>query len=166
MPWHFPVYIEPSALLLLIITNRNKLREYILFFPSYRQTDSTVTFHLREVVPFHTTIENEEKRQEILKQKEILIAGIATKVVKYLEVSPTTQYTSCQKFGYIGDRCSTRACRFYVAVYLSKDYTYPTCIITGKPYKHTTSLYINCKEEHFANSKDYKTLKVAKLVYT
>ncbi len=35
------------------------------------------------------TVENEEKRQEILKQKEILIAGIATKVVKYLEVSPT-----------------------------------------------------------------------------
>jgi len=41
------------------------------------------------------TIENEEKRQEILKQKEILIAGTATKVVKYLEVSPTTQCTSC-----------------------------------------------------------------------
>jgi hypothetical protein len=36
------------------------------------------------------TIENEEKRQEILKQKEISIAGTATKVVKYLEVSPTT----------------------------------------------------------------------------
>ena len=35
-------------------------------------------------------VENEEKRQEILKQKEILIAGVATKVVKYLEVSPTT----------------------------------------------------------------------------
>ena len=34
------------------------------------------------------TVENEEKRQEILKQKEILIAGTATKVVKYLEVSP------------------------------------------------------------------------------
>ena len=35
------------------------------------------------------TIENEEKRQEILKQKKILIAGIVTKVVKYLKVSPT-----------------------------------------------------------------------------
>ena len=41
------------------------------------------------------TVENKEKRQEILKQKEILIAGTATKVVKYLEVSPTTQCTSC-----------------------------------------------------------------------
>ena len=41
------------------------------------------------------TVENEKKRQEILKQKEILIAGIASKVVKYLKVSPTTQYISC-----------------------------------------------------------------------
>jgi len=55
-------------------------------------------------------IENEEKRQEILKQKEILIAGVATRVVKYLKISPTTQCTNCQKFGHIGDRCSTRAC--------------------------------------------------------
>ena len=36
----------------------------------------------------------------------------------------------------------------------------------GKPYKHTTPLYINYKEKHFANSKDYKTLKVAKLVHS
>ena len=36
----------------------------------------------------------------------------------------------------------------------------------GKPCKHTTPLYINCKEKHFANSKDYKTLKAAKLVYS
>src|SRR6266568_2610093 len=112
------------------------------------------------------TIENEEKRQEILKQKEILIAGIATKVVKCLEVSPTTQCTSCQKFGHIGDRCSTRAYRFCAAAHLSKDHSCPTCIIIGKPYKHTTPLYINCKEKHFANSKDCKTLKAAKLVYS
>ncbi|OCK94420.1 uncharacterized protein K441DRAFT_561963, partial [Cenococcum geophilum 1.58] len=109
------------------------------------------------------TIENEEKRQEILKQKEILIAGTATKVVKYLEVSPTTQCTSCQKFGHIGDRYSTKACRYYTAVYLSKDHAYSTYIIIGKPYKHTSPLCINCKEKYFANSKDYKTLKAAKL---
>ena len=110
-------------------------------------------------------VENEEKRQEILKQKEILIAGVATKVVKYLEVSPTTQCTSCQKFGYIGDRCSTRACQFYAAAHLSKDYFYLSCNIIGKPCKHTTPLCINCKEKHFANSKDYKNLRAAKLVY-
>ena len=40
-------------------------------------------------------IENKEKRQEILKQKEILIAGVAAKVVKYLKVSPTIQCISC-----------------------------------------------------------------------
>ena len=74
------------------------------------------------------------------------------------------QYTSCQKFGHIGDRCSTRACRFYAAIYLSKDYSYSTYIIIGKPYKHTTPFYINYKENHFANSKDSKTLKVAKLI--
>ena len=33
----------------------------------------------------------------------------------------------------------------------------------GKPYKHTTPLYINYKKGHFANSKDYETLKAAKL---
>ncbi len=112
------------------------------------------------------TVENEEKRQEILKQKEILIAGTATKVVKYLEVSPTTQCTSCQKFGHIGDRCSTRACRFCAAAHLSKDHSCPTCIIIGKPCKHTTPLCINCKENHFANSKDCETLKAAKLVHS
>jgi hypothetical protein len=36
----------------------------------------------------------------------------------------------------------------------------------GKPYKHTTPLCINCKEKHFANSKDCETLKAAKLVYS
>ena len=92
------------------------------------------------------TIENEEKRQEILKQKEILIAGTATKVVKYLEVSPTTQCTSCQKFGHIGDRCSTRACRFCAAIYLFKGRSYSICIIISKPYKYTTPYYINCKQ--------------------
>jgi hypothetical protein len=112
------------------------------------------------------TIENEEKRQEIFKQKEILIAGTATKVVKYLEVSPTTQCTSCQKFGHIGDRCSTRACRFCAAAHLSKDHSCSTCTITGKPCKHTTPLCINCKESHFANSKDCETLKAAKLVHS
>ncbi len=111
------------------------------------------------------TVENEEKRQEILKQKEILIAGTATKVVKYLEVSPTTQCTSCQKFGHIGDRCSTRACRFCAAAHLSKDHSCSTCIITGKPCKHTTPLCINCKEKHFATSKDCESLKAAKLIY-
>src|SRR6266576_4434581 len=110
------------------------------------------------------TIENEEKRQEILKQKEILIAVVAIKVVKYLEVSPTTQCTSCQKFGHIGDRCFTRACRFCAEAHLFKDHSYPTCIIIGKPCKHTTPLCINCKENHFANSEDYENLKAAKLV--
>ena len=90
--------------------------------------------------------------------------GTATKVVKYLKVSPTTQCTSCQKFGHIGDRCFTRACRFYTAAYLSKDHACPTCIIIGKPCKYTTPLCINCKEKHFANSKDCETLKAAKLI--
>src|SRR6266576_1991333 len=110
------------------------------------------------------TVENEEKRQEILKQKEISIAGVAAKVVKYLKVSPTIQCMSCQKFGHIGDRCSTRACRFCAAAHLSKDHSCSTCIIIGKPCKHTTPLCINCKENHFANSKDCEILKAAKLV--
>ena len=98
-------------------------------------------------------------------ENEILIAGTATKVVKYLEVSPTTQCTSCQKFGHIGDRCTTRACRFCAAAHLSKDHSCSTCIITDKPCKHTTPLCINCKEKHFVNNKDCEILKVAKLVY-
>ena len=75
------------------------------------------------------------------------------------------QYTSCQKLGYIGDRCATKAYRFCAATHLSKDHYCPICLISGKPCKHTTPLYINCKEKHFANSKDYKTLKAAKSVY-
>jgi len=34
----------------------------------------------------------------------------------------------------------------------------------GKPCKHTTPLYINCKEKHLANSKDCETFKAAKLI--
>jgi len=109
-------------------------------------------------------IENEEKRQEILKQKEILIAGVAAKVVKYLKISPTTQCTNCQKFGHIGDRCSTRACQFCAAAHLSKDHSCSTCNTIGRPCEHTTPLCINCKEKHFANSKDCESLKAAKLV--
>ena len=60
--------------------------------------------------------------------------------------------------------CSTRAYRYCAAAHLSKDHSCSTCIITGKPYKHTTPLYINYKEKHFANSKDCGILKVAKLV--
>jgi hypothetical protein len=112
------------------------------------------------------TIENEEKRQEILKQKEILIAGTATKVVKYLKVSPTTQCNSCQKFGHTGDRCSTRACRYCAAAHLSKDHCCPTCLISGRPCKHTTPLCINYKEKHFANSRDCENLRAAKLVHS
>ena len=82
---------------------------------------------------------------------------------RYL-VSPTTQCISYQKFGYIGDRCSIRACRFYAAAHLSKDHACSTCIIIGKPCKHTTPLCINCKENYFANNKDCETLKAAKLV--
>ena len=36
----------------------------------------------------------------------------------------------------------------------------------GKPCNHTTPLCINCKEKHFANSKDCETLKATKLVYS
>ena len=102
---------------------------------------------------------------EILKQKEILIAGVVVKVVKYLKISPTIQCTNCQKFGHIGDRCSTKACQFCAAAHLSKDHPCSTCNITGKSYKHTTPLCINCKGKHFTTSKDCKTLKAAKLVY-
>ena len=109
-------------------------------------------------------VENEKKGQEILKQKEILIAGVAAKVVKYLKISPTTQCINCQKFGHIGDRCSTKACQFYTATHLSKDHSCFTCKITGKSCKHTTPLYINCKGKYFATSKDCETLKAAKLV--
>ncbi|OCL00594.1 uncharacterized protein K441DRAFT_719720, partial [Cenococcum geophilum 1.58] len=45
-----------------------------------------------------------------------------------------------------------------------KDHSCSTCIITGRPCQHTTPLCINCKEKHFANSKDCETLKAAKLV--
>ncbi|OCK88415.1 uncharacterized protein K441DRAFT_738548, partial [Cenococcum geophilum 1.58] len=90
----------------------------------------------------------------------ILIAGIATKVVKYLKISPTTQCTSCQKFSHIGDRCFTRACRYYAAAYLSKDYSCSTYIIIGKPCQHTTPLCINCKENTLLIVKTVRLLKL------
>ena len=60
VPWHFPVYIEPSALL-ITRTYRNTffsffLRTAFLLInnrPTDRQIDSTVTSYLREVVPSH-----------------------------------------------------------------------------------------------------------------
>jgi len=51
-----------------------------------------------------------------------------------------------------------------VAAHLSKDHSYSTYIIIGKPCQHTTLFCINCKENHFANNKDYEIFKAAKLV--
>ena len=62
------------------------------------------------------------------------------------------------------DNPATKAYRFCTAVHLFKDHSCFTCIITGKPCKHTTPLCINCKEKYFTNNKDCKTLKAAKLV--
>ena len=53
-----------------------------------------------------------------------------------------------------------------MAVHLSKDYSCSTYIIIGRPYKYTTPLCINCKEKHFADNKDYKIFKAAKLVHS
>jgi len=63
------------------------------------------------------------------------------------------------------NKCSTRACWFYIVAYLSKDHSYSIYNIIKRSYKYTTPLYINCKEKYFATSEDYKSLKVAKLVY-
>ena len=71
VPWHFPVYIEPSASLLL---RHNDLLEDILFFPflltafllinydwwltdqpTDQLTDSIVTSYLRDTVSFYNT---------------------------------------------------------------------------------------------------------------
>ena len=65
----------------------------------------------------------------------------------------------------MGDRCSTRAYQFYAEAHLSKDHSCSTYNIIGRPYEHTTPLCINCKEKHFADSKDCESLKAAKLVY-
>src|SRR6266702_730590 len=51
------------------------------------------------------------------------------------------------RFGFIGDRYSTRACRFYAVTHLSKDYSCSIYNTIGKPCKHTTPLCINYKEK-------------------
>ena len=62
------------------------------------------------------------------------------------------------------DRCSTKVYAFYIDAHLFKNCFYSICVIIGKLYKYITPFYINCKEKYFANSKNYKILKAAKLV--
>ncbi|OCL00593.1 uncharacterized protein K441DRAFT_719718, partial [Cenococcum geophilum 1.58] len=47
------------------------------------------------------TIENEKKDKKSLSKKRYQLQGTATKVVKYLEVSPTTQCNELPKIGHI-----------------------------------------------------------------
>ena len=67
VPWHFPVFIEPLASLLLgdyKPYDLTRIHSFLFFLLTAfllidydrltdRQTDSTVTFNLREVVPSH-----------------------------------------------------------------------------------------------------------------
>jgi hypothetical protein len=111
-------------------------------------------------------VESEEARQAVLANKTIAIAGVSCKAVKYLQISPKTQCTTCWRFGHAAESCRNRRCRLCTEAHLTKDH--PSCggsncsITTGKLCKHQQAKCTNCKEAHEANSKDCSIVHAAK----
>jgi hypothetical protein len=97
-------------------------------------------------------------RHAVLAKKTVAVARINAKVVKFLQVSPKSQCTTCWRFSHASETCRNKRYKLCADAHLTKDY--PSCggssysITTGKLCKHQQAKCTNCKEAHMANSKD------------
>ncbi len=110
-------------------------------------------------------VESEEQRTAILSRKRITIAGISAKIVKYLTSSPSHQCASCQKFGHATESCRATACRLCAGPHKTLEHQCQECNIVGRPCPHTIPKCVNCKNPHFANSKECENWKAARTTH-
>jgi hypothetical protein len=97
---------------------------------------------------------NEEQAKKAIKNR-LYIAGISTKVVKYIATSSTHQCTKCAGFGHSELLCKKELkCILCGENHTTKDHYCTICNKKGIKCIHTITKCINCNENtHFASSK-------------
>ncbi|XP_014550199.1 hypothetical protein COCVIDRAFT_116136 [Bipolaris victoriae FI3] len=98
---------------------------------------------------------SEEEAKKI--GNRITILGQSLRVEKYRQIPPTAQCSKCQGFGHNFSRCKNLAsCQFCAENHLTTQHVCSICKIKGKACNHTLPKCKNCKQTHFANSKDWE----------
>ena len=93
----------------------------------------------------------------------ITILGQSLRVEKYRQIPPTAQCSKCQGFGHNSSRCRNLAsCQFCAENHLTTQHFCSICKVKGKACNHTLPKCKNCKQTHFANSKDCEVLLAIK----
>ena len=96
---------------------------------------------------------SEEEAKKI--GSRITILGQSLRVEKYRQIPLTAQCSKCQGFGHNFSRCRNLAsCQFCAENHLTTQHNCSICKIRGKACNHTLPKCKNCKQTHFANSKD------------
>ncbi|EOA80667.1 uncharacterized protein SETTUDRAFT_112134, partial [Exserohilum turcica Et28A] len=89
----------------------------------------------------------------------ITILGQSLPVEKYRQTPLTAQCSKCQGFGHNSSRCKNLAsCQFCAESHLTAQHFCSICKTKGKACNHTLPKCKNCKQTHFANSKDCEVL--------
>lgn len=89
----------------------------------------------------------------------IIILGESLRTEKYRSIPATTQCDNCQGFGHTKLKCRNQtACQLCAGTHPTSQHKCSTCTTSGKPCIHTLPKCSNCKEPHFANSRDCEVL--------
>jgi hypothetical protein len=92
--------------------------------------------------------------------KGISVNGRMRRTTPFLSARPSDQCGVCQHFGHHWQRCQNQArCKFCAGLHLSRDHHCNQCKITGRNCAHTAPRCANCKDEHFANSPQCKSVQ-------
>ncbi|KAF7579544.1 hypothetical protein PtrM4_037840 [Pyrenophora tritici-repentis] len=85
----------------------------------------------------------------------ITILGQTLFTEKFKPIAASTQCLNCQQFGHPATRCRNQpACNLCGEEHATTTHKCSVCNTKGKPCNHTLPHCSNCKEPHFANSKE------------
>ena len=85
----------------------------------------------------------------------ITILGQSLTTEKYRQVPLTAQCSNCQGFGHNSNRCKNPpCCQLCAQNHATTQHYCSICKTNGRVCQHTLPKCKNCKEPHFANSKD------------
>jgi hypothetical protein len=71
-------------------------------------------------------VENEEAKHAIFAKKTVAIARVNAKVVKFLQVLPKSQCTTCWRFGHASETCRNKRCKLCTDNVLHKRAVHPS----------------------------------------
>ena len=85
----------------------------------------------------------------------ITILGQTLFTEKFKPIAASTQCLNCQQFGHPATRCRNQpACNLCGKEHATTTHKCSVCNTKGKPCNYTLPHCSNCKEPHFANSKE------------